>query len=111
MKESLDLFGQIVNNKFFAKSSFILFLNKKDILEKKLMQVSSSKSMSSLIWWQTGRFLSRQEGRQTDIQTDRQAEIKIHKSTVKHAHRHADRNTDRKTGTQTVKQTIQEEDI
>uniref|UniRef100_A0AC34FXQ7 Uncharacterized protein n=1 Tax=Panagrolaimus sp. ES5 TaxID=591445 RepID=A0AC34FXQ7_9BILA len=36
MQESLQLFGSICNNAFFAKSSIILFLNKKDLFEKKI---------------------------------------------------------------------------
>eukprot|EP00092_Neocalanus_flemingeri_P013043 GFUD01014055.1.p1 GENE.GFUD01014055.1~~GFUD01014055.1.p1 ORF type:complete len:372 (+),score=89.07 GFUD01014055.1:45-1160(+) len=36
MVESLDLFGTIVNNKFFTLSSFILFLNKRDLFEEKI---------------------------------------------------------------------------
>jgi len=36
MVESLDLFGSIVNNKFFTMSSFILFLNKRDLFEEKI---------------------------------------------------------------------------
>jgi guanine nucleotide-binding protein G(i) subunit alpha len=36
MQESLQLFDSICNNAFFAKSSIILFLNKKDLFEKKI---------------------------------------------------------------------------
>ena len=36
MHESLKLFNSIVNNKWLAKSSIILFLNKKDLFEKKI---------------------------------------------------------------------------
>lgn len=36
MVESLELFGSIVNNKFFTLSSFILFLNKRDLFEEKI---------------------------------------------------------------------------
>jgi len=37
MKESLALFRCIINNKWFIDSSIILFLNKKDLLEEKVM--------------------------------------------------------------------------
>jgi hypothetical protein len=37
MKESLALFMNIVTYPWFSKSSIILFLNKKDLLEEKIM--------------------------------------------------------------------------
>ncbi|CAB3986434.1 guanine nucleotide-binding G(o) subunit alpha isoform X1 [Paramuricea clavata] len=37
MTESLNLFDSIVNNDFFANTSMILFLNKKDLFEKKII--------------------------------------------------------------------------
>ena len=36
LDEALDLFGQIVNSKWFKNTSVILFLNKKDLFEYKL---------------------------------------------------------------------------
>ena len=36
MDESLKLFETIVNNNFFVKTNFILFLNKKDLFYDKL---------------------------------------------------------------------------
>jgi hypothetical protein len=36
LDEAVDLFGQIVNAKWFKDSAVILFLNKKDLFEKKL---------------------------------------------------------------------------
>lgn len=36
MHESLKLFDSICNNKWFKETSIILFLNKKDIFEKKI---------------------------------------------------------------------------
>jgi GTPase SAR1 family protein len=36
LEEAYELFGQIVNSKWFFDSSLILFLNKKDLFEKKL---------------------------------------------------------------------------
>jgi hypothetical protein len=36
MLESLHLFDSIFNNKYFVKTSFILFLNKKDLFEEKI---------------------------------------------------------------------------
>lgn len=36
MQESLMLFEQICNNKWFANASIILFLNKKDLFEEKI---------------------------------------------------------------------------
>lgn len=39
MVEAMDLFGDIINNKFFEKSSIILFLNKKDLFETKVTKV------------------------------------------------------------------------
>jgi len=38
MKESLDLFGEIVNAKWFRKTAVVLFLNKNDIFEQRLME-------------------------------------------------------------------------
>lgn len=38
LDEALDLFAQIVNSKWFKDSSLILFLNKKDLFEKKLTE-------------------------------------------------------------------------
>jgi len=39
MAESLRLFKEICNNKWFVNSSVILFLNKKDLFEKKIQEV------------------------------------------------------------------------
>lgn len=39
MTEALDLFADIINNPFFAKSSIILFLNKRDLFEDKIKRV------------------------------------------------------------------------
>lgn len=36
MVEAMDLFGEIINNKFFETSSIILFLNKRDLFEMKI---------------------------------------------------------------------------
>jgi len=36
MTDSLDLFGDICNNEYFKDTSIILFLNKKDLFEKKI---------------------------------------------------------------------------
>lgn len=36
MREALDLFNEICNSRWFEKTSFILFLNKRDLLEQKL---------------------------------------------------------------------------
>lgn len=44
MVEAIDLFGDIINNKFFERSSIILFLNKKDLFETKVKLVSISDS-------------------------------------------------------------------
>jgi len=38
--ESMDLFAQICNSRWFAKSAMILFLNKKDLFANKLVTVS-----------------------------------------------------------------------
>ena len=38
MRESLKLFESICNNPFFAKTSMILFLNKKDLFEEKIVK-------------------------------------------------------------------------
>ena len=37
MQESLSLFENIIRYPWFSKSSVILFLNKKDLLEEKIM--------------------------------------------------------------------------
>lgn len=42
LDEALDLFAQIVNSKWFKESSVILFLNKKDLFEKKLKEKNFS---------------------------------------------------------------------
>jgi len=39
MAESLKLFNDVVNNRWFAQTNVILFLNKKDIFEKKIKKV------------------------------------------------------------------------
>jgi GTPase SAR1 family protein len=39
MTEAVELFGDICNNKIFADSSMILFLNKKDLYEEKIKNV------------------------------------------------------------------------
>lgn len=40
MIESLNLFEEIVNSRWFLKTSFILFLNKKDLFEEKIKKVN-----------------------------------------------------------------------
>jgi len=42
MDESINLFADVVNNKYFDKSSVILFLNKLDLFEAKLKTVDLS---------------------------------------------------------------------
>jgi len=42
LDEALDLFGQIVNSKWFVSTSMILFLNKKDLFERKLTEKTFS---------------------------------------------------------------------
>jgi len=42
LDEAVDLFKQIVNSKWFTSSSLILFLNKKDLFEKKLKEKTFS---------------------------------------------------------------------
>ena len=37
LEESLNLFSQIVNNRFFKESSFVLFLNKLDLFREKIL--------------------------------------------------------------------------
>lgn len=43
MVESLELFEDIVNSKWFEKTSVILFLNKKDLFEEKILQTPLEK--------------------------------------------------------------------
>lgn len=38
MQESLKLFDSICNNKWFGDTSIILFLNKKDLFEEKILR-------------------------------------------------------------------------
>jgi len=38
MEDSITLFGEICNSRWFAESHMILFLNKKDIFENKLLR-------------------------------------------------------------------------
>ncbi len=40
MEESMGLFDSICNSKWFLKTSMILFLNKKDLFEEKIQQIS-----------------------------------------------------------------------
>ncbi|TSW62347.1 Guanine nucleotide-binding protein G(t) subunit alpha-2 [Bagarius yarrelli] len=42
MHESLHLFNSICNHRFFAKTSIVLFLNKKDLFEVKILKVHLS---------------------------------------------------------------------
>jgi len=39
MKEALDLYDEVSNNRYFEKSSMLLFLNKKDLFEEKIARV------------------------------------------------------------------------
>uniref|UniRef100_A0A7E4UWS5 Guanine nucleotide-binding protein G(O) subunit alpha n=1 Tax=Panagrellus redivivus TaxID=6233 RepID=A0A7E4UWS5_PANRE len=41
MRESLQLFDQVCNNKYFVETGIILFLNKKDLFAEKIGRVSS----------------------------------------------------------------------
>ena len=43
MEEAISLFDQIVNSRWFAETSMILFLNKKDLFEMKIAKASISK--------------------------------------------------------------------
>jgi hypothetical protein len=47
LDDSVELFNQMYNNEFLRKCSFILFLNKKDILEHKVEHVEFSKFFPS----------------------------------------------------------------
>lgn len=40
LEESLNLFEQIVNNRWFKEASFVLFLNKLDLFREKIMSSS-----------------------------------------------------------------------
>jgi len=40
MLEALELFGQICNSEWFARTDIILFLNKKDLFEEKIKRVN-----------------------------------------------------------------------
>lgn len=42
MHESLHLFNSLCNHKFFAATSIVLFLNKKDLFEEKIKKVHLS---------------------------------------------------------------------
>ncbi|CAI5451925.1 unnamed protein product [Caenorhabditis angaria] len=42
MQESLQLFKQVINNRYFTNTSVILFLNKKDLFEQKIMNKKRS---------------------------------------------------------------------
>lgn len=37
MEESLNLFSQIINNRFFKDASFVLFFNKFDLFREKIL--------------------------------------------------------------------------
>lgn len=41
LDEALELFQQISNSKWFAETSLILFLNKKDLFEKKVCRLNA----------------------------------------------------------------------
>lgn len=45
LEESLNLFEQIVNNRWFKEASFVLFLNKLDLFREKIM--CSSRQLSA----------------------------------------------------------------
>jgi GTPase SAR1 family protein len=47
MCEALDLFKQIANSKWFADTSMILFLNKKDLFEQKLAKMTVRRELMS----------------------------------------------------------------
>lgn len=40
LEESLNLFEQIVNNRWFKEASFVLFLNKLDLFREKIMNTT-----------------------------------------------------------------------
>jgi len=39
MHESIKLFGDVINNRWFEKTSVIIFLNKKDLFKEKIQKV------------------------------------------------------------------------
>lgn len=47
MEESLKLFDSIVNNPFFVRTGFILFLNKEDLFDMKIKQFPLADYVSS----------------------------------------------------------------
>ncbi|TTT14230.1 Guanine nucleotide-binding protein G(i) subunit alpha-2 [Bagarius yarrelli] len=47
MHESMKLFDSICNNKWFTETSIILFLNKKDLFEKKIAHSSGTYAEAS----------------------------------------------------------------
>ena len=47
LEEALELFKQIINNKWFKGAHFILFLNKKDLFQKKLEEKTFSDYVKS----------------------------------------------------------------
>ncbi len=46
MVESLKLFNDVVNNRWFVQTNVILFLNKKDIFAQKIVKVRSNATVS-----------------------------------------------------------------
>ena len=49
MEEALNLFDEICNSRWFVETSMILFLNKVDLFEEKIVNVDPGK-------WFSGRF-------------------------------------------------------
>ena len=45
--ESMDLFNEICNNRYFSESSMILFLNKKDLFADKIKRVRRTQICSA----------------------------------------------------------------
>jgi len=48
MEEALELFGDMVNNKFFLNTPFMLFLNKKDLFEQKFVKEKHPLNISGI---------------------------------------------------------------
>lgn len=53
LEESLNLFEQIVNNRWFKEASFVLFLNKLDLFREKIM--SSNRHLRNFFPDYTGK--------------------------------------------------------
>ena len=74
MTESLNLFDSIVNNDFFANTSMILFLNKKDLFEKKIVFSPITECFKEY----NGKLILKQSSKLLTMEPSKRANISIY---------------------------------